>query len=49
MYGSTSNPPVEGISIAGAGQLLPIAGTGTEADAIAFFGLNNQSQGNRSR
>ena len=46
MYGSTSNPPVEGISIAGAGHVLPIAGTGMEANAIAFFGLNNQSQGN---
>jgi hypothetical protein len=46
MYGSTSNPSVEGISIAGAGHVLPIAGTGMEADAIAFFGLNNQSQGN---
>jgi poly(hydroxyalkanoate) depolymerase family esterase len=46
MYGSTSNPPVEGISIAGAGHVLPIAGAGMEADAIAFFGLNNTSQGN---
>jgi hypothetical protein len=46
MYGSTSNPPVEGISIAGAGHVLPIEGEGMEADAIAFFGLNNQSQGN---
>ncbi len=46
MYGSTSNPPVEGISVAGAGHVLPIEGTGMEADAIAFFGLNNQSQGN---
>jgi len=46
MYGSTSNPPVEGISIAGAGHVLPIAGQGMEARAIAFFGLNTTSQGN---
>src|SRR6202000_2607482 len=30
-----------GISIAGAGHVLPIAGQGMEANAIAFFGLNN--------
>jgi hypothetical protein len=46
MYGSTSNPPVEGFSIAGTGHVLPIAGAGMEARAIAFFGLNNTSQGN---
>jgi acetylxylan esterase len=46
MYGNTSNPPVEGISIAGAGHVLPIAGQGMEAAAIAFFGLNSISQGN---
>ncbi len=38
--GSGTMPPVEGISIAGAGHVLPIAGQGMEADAIAFFGLN---------
>ena len=46
MYGSTSNPSVEGISIAGAGHVLPIEGEGMEADAIAFFGLNNITTGN---
>jgi poly(hydroxyalkanoate) depolymerase family esterase len=46
MYGNTSNPPVEGISIAGAGHVLPIQGQGMEARAIAFFGLNSTSQGN---
>jgi poly(hydroxyalkanoate) depolymerase family esterase len=46
MYGNTSNPPVEGISISGAGHVLPISGQGMEAMAIAFFGLNNMSQGN---
>jgi cellulase/cellobiase CelA1 len=40
MYGSTSNPPVEAFSIAGAGHVLPIEGQGMEADAIQFFGLN---------
>jgi acetylxylan esterase len=39
--GSGTMPPVEGISIAGAGHVLPIAGEGMEADAIAFMGLNN--------
>jgi hypothetical protein len=34
-------PPVEGVSIAGAGHVLPIEGQGMEADAIAFMGLNN--------
>ena len=46
MYGSTSNPAVEGFSIAGAGHVLPIEGEGMEADAIAFFGLNATTQGN---
>jgi acetylxylan esterase len=46
MYGSTSNPAVEGFSIAGAGHVLPIQGEGMEADAIAFFGLNNTTQVN---
>jgi acetylxylan esterase len=46
MYGSTTNPSVEGISISGAGHVLPIEGEGMEADAIAFFGLNNTTQGN---
>jgi poly(hydroxyalkanoate) depolymerase family esterase len=46
MYGNTSNPPVEGISISGAGHVLPISGQGMEADAIAFFGLNTMTQGN---
>jgi acetylxylan esterase len=45
--GSGTMPPVEGISIAGAGHVLPIAGTGMEADAISFFGLNNATQGNQ--
>jgi acetylxylan esterase len=39
--GSGTIPPVEGISIAGAGHVLPIEGEGMEADAIAFMGLNN--------
>jgi acetylxylan esterase len=39
--GSGTMPPVEGISIAGAGHVLPIEGEGMEADAIAFMGLNN--------
>lgn len=39
--GSGTMPPVEGISIAGAGHVLPIAGQGMEADAISFFGLNS--------
>jgi len=43
--GSGTMPPVEGISIAGAGHVLPIAGEGMEADAIAFFGLNNTGGG----
>jgi hypothetical protein len=38
--GSGTMPPVEGISIAGAGHVLPIEGEGMEADAIAFMGLN---------
>jgi poly(hydroxyalkanoate) depolymerase family esterase len=38
MYGSTSNPAVEGFSIAGAGHVLPE--TGMAAYAISFFGLN---------
>jgi len=38
--GSGATPPVEGISIAGAGHVLPIEGEGMEADAIAFMGLN---------
>ena len=46
MYGNTSNPPVEGIAISGAGHVLPISGQGMEAMAIAFFGLNNMTQGN---
>jgi len=46
MYGSTTNPAVEGIAIAGAGHVLPIEGEGMEADAISFFGLNNASQTN---
>ncbi|HEX3965831.1 MAG TPA: cellulose binding domain-containing protein, partial [Trebonia sp.] len=38
--GSGTMPPVEGISIGGAGHVLPIEGEGMEADAIAFMGLN---------
>ncbi|MGH3172026.1 MAG: extracellular catalytic domain type 1 short-chain-length polyhydroxyalkanoate depolymerase [Trebonia sp.] len=38
--GSGATPPVEGISIAGAGHVLPIEGEGMEADAIDFMGLN---------
>ncbi|MBV9445997.1 MAG: PHB depolymerase family esterase [Streptosporangiaceae bacterium] len=45
-YGSSSNPVVEGFSIAGADHVLPIEGTGMEADAIHFFGLDNQTQRN---
>jgi hypothetical protein len=37
--GSGTMPPVEGISVAGAGHVLPIEGEGMEADAIAFMGL----------
>jgi acetylxylan esterase len=45
--GSGAMPPVEGMSIAGAGHVLPIEGEGMEADAIAFMGLNNTTtQGN---
>ena len=45
--GSGAMPPVEGISIAGVGHVLPIEGEGMEADAIAFMGLNNTTtQGN---
>jgi acetylxylan esterase len=43
--GSGAMPPVEGISIAGVGHVLPIEGEGMEADAIAFMGLNNTSTG----
>jgi hypothetical protein len=39
--GSGTMPPVEGISIAGVGHVLPIEGEGMEADAIAFMVLNN--------
>jgi poly(hydroxyalkanoate) depolymerase family esterase len=39
--GSGTMPPVAGISIAGAGHVLPIAGQGMEADAIAFMGLSS--------
>jgi acetylxylan esterase len=39
--GSGTMPPVEGISIAGVGHVLPIEGEGMEAGAIAFMGLNN--------
>jgi acetylxylan esterase len=47
LYGSSTNPAVEGFSIAGAGHVLPIEGEGMEADAISFFGLNSSStQGN---
>ena len=43
-YGGTgTESPVEGVSIAGAGHVLPEAGTGMEADAVAFMGLNNVS------
>jgi acetylxylan esterase len=38
--GNGTMPPVEGISVAGAGHVLPIEGEGMEADAIAFMGLN---------
>ena len=41
MYGSTSNPSVEGIAISGAGHVLPQSGQGQEAMAIAFMGLNS--------
>jgi poly(hydroxyalkanoate) depolymerase family esterase len=41
MYGSTSNPSVEGIAISGAGHVLPQSGQGEEAMAIAFMGLNS--------
>jgi poly(hydroxyalkanoate) depolymerase family esterase len=44
--GSGAMPPVEGISISGVGHVLPIEGEGMEADAIAFMGLNNSTQGN---
>ena len=44
--GSGTMPPVEGISIAGAGHVLPESGQGMEADAIAFFGLNTTTTGN---
>jgi acetylxylan esterase len=41
-YGGTgTEPPVEGVSIAGAGHVLPE--NGMEAYAIAFMGLNNSS------
>jgi acetylxylan esterase len=43
--GSGATPPVEGISIAGAGHVLPISGEGMEADAIAFMGLNTTGGG----
>jgi poly(3-hydroxybutyrate) depolymerase len=43
--GSGTMPPVEGISIAGAGHVLPISGQGMEAGAIAFFGLNSSGGG----
>jgi poly(hydroxyalkanoate) depolymerase family esterase len=46
MYGSTSNPSVEGFSIAGAGHVLPESGQGMESRAISFFGLNNIQTGN---
>jgi poly(hydroxyalkanoate) depolymerase family esterase len=39
--GSGTMPPVEGVSIAGAGHVLPIEGAGMEADAISFMGLSN--------
>jgi poly(hydroxyalkanoate) depolymerase family esterase len=39
LYGSTSNPVVEGFSIAGAGHVLPESGMA--AYAINFFGLNS--------
>lgn len=43
-YGGTgTEAPVEGVSISGAGHVLPIEGTGMEADAIAFMGLNTTS------
>ena len=42
--GSGTMPPVEGISIAGAGHVLPIEGEGMEADAIDFMGLNQPAQ-----
>jgi hypothetical protein len=45
MYGSTSNPTVEGFSLAGVGHQLPIAGQGMESRAISFFGLNTTSSG----
>jgi poly(hydroxyalkanoate) depolymerase family esterase len=38
LYGSTTNPPVEAFSIAGAGHQLPESGMA--AYAINFFGLN---------
>src|SRR3984885_13004284 len=44
--GSGTMPPVEGISVAGAGHVLPIEGEGMEADAIAFMGLNPTTTGN---
>jgi hypothetical protein len=43
--GSGTMPPVEGITIAGAGHVLPESGQGMEADAIAFFGLNTTGGG----
>jgi acetylxylan esterase len=45
MYGSTSNPTVEGFAISGAGHVLPISGQGMESRAISFFGLNSTSSG----
>jgi len=43
--GSGTMPPVEGISIAGAGHVLPESGQGMEAAAIAFMGLNSTGGG----
>src|SRR5437016_997647 len=38
---------VEGYSLAGVGHQLIIEGTGMESDAIHFFGLDSQTQGNQ--
>jgi poly(hydroxyalkanoate) depolymerase family esterase len=44
----SGTPEVEAFSIAGAGHVLPIAGQGMEAGAIAFMGLNSTTtQGNQ--
>jgi hypothetical protein len=43
---SSGTVEVEGFSLAGVGHQLIIEGTGMEADALHFFGLDSQAQGN---